>query len=241
MREVLRLLTSLQQTDTDLKILANRLAAGPQRVAELRRTAEELKLNLQAARNAITEHHKQYKLAEVELRGTEEKINSYTAQMYSAKTNEQYKAFLKEIEAQRRLAAAIEDRMITLMEELEILEAKAAAAEKQTAEVNADVTRKLELLETEQRELQERISSQQARRAEIVAALPPEILRRYERIKASKSGVAVASTGGGRCSGCLSPIPPQRLLEIESAERLFVCEACGRILVPPDEFSTDSK
>lgn len=239
MKEVFRLLTSLQQADTDLKTLTSKLAAVPERISELRRTVGQLRADLQVARQAIIDHHKQYKLAEVELRGAEEKINSYSAQMYSAKTNEQYKAFLKEIEAQKRLVAAIEDRMIALMEGLEALEAKAAATEKQTAEVDADVVQKIELLEAEQQELQARVAAQQARRAELAASLPAETLRRYERIRASKSGVAVAFTSGGRCSGCLSPIPPQRLLEIESAVRLFVCEACGRILVPPDE-SPDS-
>ncbi|MBM3314619.1 hypothetical protein FJY71_02075, partial [candidate division WOR-3 bacterium] len=148
MKQVFRLLVDLQQTDTELKALNDKHAAVPGRIAELRRSAEELKAGFEATRQSIVEHRKQYKLAEVDLRSAEEKAGTYSVQLYAAKTNEQYKAFLKEIEAQKRLASQVEDRMLSLMEKLEALESGVKATEKQTAEVDVDVARKVALLET---------------------------------------------------------------------------------------------
>jgi predicted nucleic acid-binding Zn-ribbon protein len=225
-------LLALQQLDADLRTLRDKAAAIPRRIEELRRAAAELKAGLDAAKHDILEHRKQYKLAEVELKAAEEKAGSYSVQLYSAKTNEQYKAFLKEIETQKRLSSEIEDRMIVLMEEIEGLDRKVKAAEKQAGEVDLDVAAKVKLVETEQAEIDSAVAVRDRQRSSIVEALPPEVVKRYERIRASKGGVAVASTRGGRCNGCLSPVPAQRLLEVGRCDRMFLCEACGRILVP---------
>ncbi|MEO0077369.1 MAG: hypothetical protein ABIK86_00010 [candidate division WOR-3 bacterium] len=230
-KEQSRLLWQLQQVDRELKTLRTRHDEVPERLKELERVAAELRSGLETTRQAIVEQRKKYKLAEVELRASEEKAAGYSVQLYSAKTNEQYKAFLKEIEAQKRLKSEIEDRMIALMEELEDLERRARIAEKESAEAEADAGRKAAALEAERQELAAAIAEREKRRVEIAQQLPAELIRRYERVRASKGGVAVASVEGNRCNGCLSPIPPQRMLEIEREDRLFLCEACGRILV----------
>lgn len=230
-REQARLLWQLQQVDRELKTLRTRHDEVPERLRELERMAAELRSGLETTRQAIVEHRKKYKLAEVELRAAEEKAAGYSVQLYSAKTNEQYKAFLKEIEAQKRLKSEIEDRMIVLMEELEELERRVQAVERESREAEADAGRKAAALEAERNELAAAIAEREKLRAEIAGQLPTDLIKRYERVRASKGGVAVASVEGDRCNGCLSPIPPQRMLEIEREDRLFLCEACGRILV----------
>ncbi len=224
-------LWALQQVDSELKTLRARLEGIPERIAGLKKAAADLRSGLESARTGIVEHRKQYKLAEVELRNAEEKINSYSVQLYSAKTNEQYKAFLKEIETQKKLKSEIEDRMILLMEETEELDKQARAAEKRLAEVEADTARKVAMLEAEEKEVRAAVAERETLRERLIAELPADILRRYERIHASKAGVAVSVIRKDRCSGCLSPIPPQRIVEIERADRLYICEACGRIII----------
>jgi len=89
-------------------------------------------------------------------------------QLYSAKTNEQYKAFLKEIESQKRQKNSIEDRMIVLMEETEALDRKVKQNERDSAELDSETTRKVEMLENEKKEIEAAIatdsSSAKARR-----------------------------------------------------------------------------
>ncbi len=216
----------------DLKNLRERLNDIPRRIQELTRTIDETKKSLEIGRQTITEHKKQYKLAEVDLRSAEEKIATYSVQLYSAKTNEQYKAFLKEIEAQKRMKNEIEERMITLMEKIEEVEKQIKNSEKDIAEIEVTTTAKIDALEKEKTELMAAIAEREKMRAEIATNLPDELLRRYERIRTSKGGLAVTTTENGRCNGCLSPIPPQRLLEIERQDKLYLCESCGRILLP---------
>ncbi|MEO0004553.1 MAG: hypothetical protein ABIK47_02395 [candidate division WOR-3 bacterium] len=225
-------LRALQEIDTELKNLQERLADLPRRVEELKKAVTNAQVELEVKKKALPEQRKRYKLAEVELHATEEKIATYSVQLYSAKTNEQYKAFIKEIETQKKLKDEIEEKMIALMEEIDKLEKEIKELEKSVAEIEKETQSKLQVLEAEREELVKAISEREKRREDVARLLPPDILRRYERIRASKGGLAVATTENERCSGCLSPIPPQRILEIERQNRLYLCEACGRILLP---------
>jgi len=231
MKENFSRLWSLQQLDSELKTLAGKLETIPARIESLKKQIGEARQEFEQTKQALVEHRKQYKLADVELRAAEDKINGYSVQLYSAKTNEQYKAFLKEIETQKKIKNAIEDRMIVLMEETEALDQKARAGERQVAELESEHLGKIQLLEAEQAELVAAIEERQARRTQVAQSLPGELLKRYERVKANKAGMAVAPIRKERCSGCLSPIPAQRIVEIDREDRVYICEACGRILV----------
>ncbi|MFO7649783.1 MAG: hypothetical protein R6X13_00375 [bacterium] len=231
MKQRYQQLWALQQIDGELKTLTTRLESIPTRITELKKAAADLKAGLDSARAGIVEHRKLYKLAEVELKAAEEKINNYSVQLYSAKTNEQYKAFLKEIETQKKLKSGIEDRMIVVMEETEVLDRQAKTDEAKFGELDVDTSRKVGLLESEQVELQAAVDERRTLREKLIAELPADILKRYERIRQNKAGIAIATVQKERCSGCLSPIPAQRIVEIEREDRLYICEACGRIII----------
>lgn len=235
MKESFQHLWALQQLDIELRTLTEKLGQIPSRVDDLKKAAAAIKADLDQAKLDITDHKKQYKLSEVELKGTEEKVAAYSVQLYSAKTNEQYKAFLKEIDAQKKQKSSIEDRMILLMEETEALDRKVKDNEKKSAELDAETARKVELLENEKKELEAAIATRREQRETTVTAIPADLLKRYERVRASKGGIAVATVRKERCSGCLSPIPAQRILEIERQDHLYLCEACGRILIVEQE------
>ncbi|MGQ9707297.1 MAG: zinc ribbon domain-containing protein [bacterium] len=235
MKEHFSNLRALQEIDIELKNLNERLTELPRRVQELNRIIESARVALETRKQALPEHKKQYKLTEVDLRSTEEKIATYSVQLYSAKTNEQYKAFIREIETQKKLKIEIEDKMIALMEEIDRLEKEIKEQEKAFVETESEIKKRLMVLEKERQEMVNAIDEREKRRAEIAMLLPPELLRRYDRIRVSKGGLAVTSTEHERCNGCLSPIPPQRLLEIARQDKLYLCEACGRILVPAPE------
>jgi predicted nucleic acid-binding Zn-ribbon protein len=234
-KESFQHLWTLQRLDTELRTLNDKLSQIPSRVDDLKKAASAIRSELDQAKVDIVEHKKQYKLCEVELKGTEEKVAGYSVQLYSAKTNEQYKAFLKEIDGQKKQKNSIEDRMIVLMEETEALDRKVKENEKKNSELESETTRKIEMLEAEQKEIEAAIATRQQQREATAAEIPAELMKRYERVRASKGGIAVATVRKERCSGCLSPIPAQRILEIERQDHLYLCEACGRILIVAQE------
>jgi len=226
-------LWTLQQLDNELRTLEEKLVQVPVRMQDLRRAAATVKAELDQAKVAIIKHKKQYKLSEVELGAAEGKIQEYSVKLYKegSKSNEQYKALLKEIEYQQKLKRDTEEQMITLLEETEALDRRVRENEGESVELDAETERKILLLEAERKELEVAIAERRAQRQATAAEIPVEMLKRYERISSSKGGKAIATVRKERCSGCLSPIPAQRIIEVERQDRLYLCEACGRMLI----------
>ncbi|MEL6821137.1 MAG: C4-type zinc ribbon domain-containing protein, partial [Calditrichota bacterium] len=86
----------------------------------------------------------------------------------------------------------------------------------------------LEEIDKLTREEEGRLSTE---RENVAGLLDKRQLRQYERIRKARSGIAVASVQRNSCGGCFAAIPPQRIVEIRSGERLIKCEYCGCILV----------
>ena len=57
------------------------------------------------------------------------------------------------------------------------------------------------------------------------------LLKRYEALRAAKSGTAVVSVLRAACGGCFTQLPPQQVAEVRKRERIQSCESCGRYLV----------
>jgi predicted nucleic acid-binding Zn-ribbon protein len=227
-------LWALQRLDSELDTLRVKVEEIPRKIEGLNLTVSAEKQELEECRKKIIDLKKNYKLAEVDIKEADGQIGAKSGQLYSAKTNEQYKAFLKEIEHLRHTKSAGEEKMIVLMEQLEQAEARAKALEHEVKDVEGETVERVRTLERELGEFQQAIATREAEREKAREGIDKDIVTVYERIRKNKRGVAVVSSASNRCGGCLNPLPPQMTVEIGRKDRLHFCEHCGRILVPPD-------
>lgn len=139
-----------------------------------------------------------------------------------------------EIAALGRRITVLEDRELEIMEQVEPVEASlseltAAAAQGRLAQ--SDAAQRVTVSEAE---LAVALDEETARRAEAVAAVPPDLLAGYEKLRSGLGGVGVARLVGTQCGGChltLSAMEAARLRKLPEHE-VAHCEECGRILVP---------
>lgn len=82
-------------------------------------------------------------------------------------------------------------------------------------------------------ELDAKISAEQNARAELVSALPKELIDLYEKVKTDHGDVGAALIHRGACQGCHIAIDATELTRIKSlpTETVVRCEECRRILV----------
>ena len=107
---------------------------------------------------------------------------------------------------------------------LEELNNQISELKKELEEDNALLTELNKEHETEEIELNEK-------RNKLTPKLKEDIRFLYEKINGTYKGEAIAVVRKGNCSGCYNSIPPQRVLEIKSAEDIYQCQSCGRILI----------
>jgi uncharacterized protein len=231
----LKTVIELQKVDLKIAELAERIAQYPARIEAL---ASALKQFIQAheeRKGRLAASQKQRRDLEGEIQLIREKISRHKDQLYEVKTNEQYKAMLKEIEGEEAKARGVEDRILEKMIEAEelqkqisdaaaLLEGEKARVERETRELDAH--READLRERE---------GLRVERKQLDAALGETVRSIYERVRAGRHGVALAEARDGFCTGCNISLRPQAYNEVRTNEMLVTCENCSRILyyVPP--------
>lgn len=231
MKETLLKLQGLQKIDNEISQLLKEKEEIPKRIEYFNGLIKEAKEELRREKENIVDLKKRYKESELDLSSCEEKIQKYSIQLYSAKTNEEYKAFLKEIETQKRLKEETEERMLQIMEDMENSEKAIKEKEMSVLEKEREMNSKIEEEKSRLGKILSDIKEREVDRETLTKTLEKNILEIYERIRKNKNGLAVVKIEKDRCGGCLNPLPTQLILEVKKSEKIHFCEYCGRILV----------
>jgi uncharacterized protein len=142
-----------------------------------------------------------------------------------------------EIETLERRISDLEDAELEVMERLE-------SAQTRLDQLLASVTEYDEGLQTLEKrrdaataELDAEAGAAQAERERVVSGIPDDLVRLYERLRASHGGVGAAPLVRRRCQGCQLELTAADLQRIATADEdeVLRCEECQRILVRTGE------
>jgi len=227
----LPILSDLQQRDSRIAALEAEAARLPRQAAAIEAALTEAKKSVEALRARQDKARKELRAKEQDLEVVAVKRAKSETRLYEVKTNKEYSAVLVEIDEIKQEKAEIEEQILGLMElgervALDIREAEQVhgGREEQARLEVAEVGKRLAGVEEE-------LARARAERAGRAAELPPALLSDYDRIRKARGGVAVATVGASAvCSACRVTIRPQAIQELRAAERLMLCENCGRFL-----------
>jgi hypothetical protein len=229
----------LQRLDTRIVELKQEIAALPRHIAEIEKALVSHQRKLEADQAALSANQKERRKLEGDIQLIEQKISKFRDQMNTSKkiTNEQHRAFQKEIEWCENEIRKAEDRILDLMGEAEPLEANvrqaAAALEDERRQVEREKKAARERSALDERQLDQCL----AERRETASALSPRIAVVYERVRRKHGNLVVADGSEGRCSACRISLRPQFFQDLKAASEPLPCESCGRLLyiAPPPE------
>ncbi len=234
----LKLVVRLQEIDNRLAELAREIASLPKHIAEIEKKLVAHERKLDADRAALAANQKERKKCESDVPVQDQKISKLKDQMLTAKTNEQYGAFQKEIEFCQKEIRKLEDRILELMAESEPLEKNVKAAEAALKDEKAQVEAEKGLARERTAVDQKAAGELQTERASIAKEVTPATYQQYERVRKGRRGVAVAEVVDGRCTACFMVLRPQYYQDVKRTESILFCESCQRILYynPPQSF-----
>lgn len=232
MKEKLAALYTLQQLDSALDALKKQYAAlDPGRAEETTYRAaktahDEAEASLHATTTALRD-------AELEQKTVEAKRSEYETRLYggSIRVPKELQAMQEEVEMLGRQRGKLDEKILALMDELEGVRAREAETRQTLTEAEAalrarraDYKQKAEQMQAQARELA-------AQRKQALAAVAPDLLRRYESLRAAKGGVAIAPLeDNNACGGCKMGLPSQLVHRVRVGTTLEFCDNCGRIL-----------
>lgn len=231
MEEKLTKLYLLQKVDRSLDELEEMKGDLPAEVAglEARVSGQENHIHEleQTIKQALIDRDK----ADLEAISQREKIEKYKTQQYQVKSNRQYDALTREIDAAQVRIIQLEKDIETSEGKMNVAREDLEKAKAQLEEIVKELNEKREELEDVSRTNEDEELRLKHEREKLVVRIDRIDLSIYERIRKAKSGIAVVPVKRNACGGCYNAVPPQKVLELRKNNRIFTCEHCGRILV----------
>jgi uncharacterized protein len=230
MNEALNALYELQRIDSALAV-ANRKyqALDPGRAEQS--AAESAKAVHERMVRAHQDTARDLQDAELELKSIESKKVDYEYKLKSGKGNwKELQQFEHEVEALGRHRNMLDERILTLMDQLE--ERRLAEEESKRAMEQAEkaLVAKQAAYKSDSRTLAAQIKTLTAAREEKAGATAAPLLKRYEAIRVSKQGVGISKVDGDSCGVCHTNLPSEVVESVIKTERLETCPNCGRLL-----------
>lgn len=230
MEQQLGLLIQLQEIDLKIRSLQDRKKAFPEVFASLERRRSENKDNLDKTRTALETAQKNKRDRDKDLEAGAQKVEKLKARTPEIKTNKEYQALLKEIESAEQENKTIEDDILVLMEKIDAAASSIKAAEAGAREEEAAVAAEQKEQEASLAGVEEELEAAVQQRQAAATSIKAPVLGQYQKLLATKGGMAVAEARGEACSGCFMSIPPQVFVNVKKNESLINCPNCGRIL-----------
>ena len=240
LRQQLALLYQLQERDSELLSIHQKLQEIPRQIAQLEAgvTKHEEDTAAKSAELADVETEQRSKNAELEMNA--EQREKYKNEQRSVPSNDAYTALERQIEYLDEKDEEAEDVLLNLMEDHDRLKAELVELEtkvneeKKKADTNTEQLR--QELQTLEAERDEKMKARKAFLPKIDKVRRDEYHRWMKAQMSSQSGAARAKAGfialgkDGTCSTCRIAIQPQTLKEAQKYEKLVYCSSCKRLL-----------
>ncbi len=221
----------LQELDRIISELRGEIASLPKQIAEIEKALGSRLKKMEADKGVLAANQRARQKLDGEGKDHQQKISKLKDQMLSAKTNEQYRAFQKEIDYCETEIRKCEDQALQLMEEADGLAKSVKAGEVALGEAKR-------VVDERKKEAAARIDGAKAdlarflaERAALTASISKPLLATYERLhKRMRDGRVVAKVTESTCMGCNITIRPQYLADLKLGNDILACENCRRIL-----------
>lgn len=169
------------------------------------------------------------------LEGLQDRLERIQARLYSgAITNvKEMEAAEEERTVTERSIAESEDELLEVMVTAEEIDEALAKGRQIVGKLEDQRRADVAALTAKVEDARGELLTLSPRRSEMTAAISPPILHRYETLRSSKGGMAVARVERGLCSGCRMALTTSELQRVRSTADPMSCGSCRRLLYLP--------
>ncbi|MDP6778123.1 MAG: C4-type zinc ribbon domain-containing protein [Candidatus Latescibacteria bacterium] len=236
MKESLLRLLDLQQIDSEIDKLRRSQEEYPDQIAQIERQLAQDREQIDQKKAVIADIEKSRRSMEGELETITADLKKHQDRLYEVKTNREYDALQHEIEALQSRVDEHETGILEGIEQNEDLEARLGEEEEIQKEQETEQLAEIKELQSQLDSVEDDVKTWETKRKAVEDQIERRALSAYGRIRGVvRGGVAVVQIVKGACGGCFRQLPPQRLVEVRTQERIIRCENCGRIVVWGEE------
>ena len=221
----------VQDKDVEINDLLALQKKLPVNLSSLKDQLEKAGKELEMAKEKLKAYQVDRKKFELEVDASVEKRQKLETQLMTVKTNQEYKAFEKEIYGIKVNTQKLENEVLRLMEEVEAQEAVVKEKEGIYKEEQEKFRIKEQEIQEQIKKSQEDVKQVRSDREHLAKDINSVLLKRYEKIMGRMKGKVIVPIVDRNCKGCHTLLPPQVVVNVRRSHDLTICENCGRILI----------
>ena len=224
-------LYALQEVDLDLDRVYRALEMAEEEM-KVEISIENLESSLQEEQERLQEAELLQRDNQIDIETRRERTETLETQLYDGSMIN-----ARDLEALQREAASVrllleQDEAMSLELSIQVEEARS-----RSGNLNQQLAETRALWESQQVQLNQRVEELRAEQGEyekqrelLAARFDPATLQRYETLRKSKGGRAVAKVERDLCQGCRMSLPTQLRQRVKSGRQTVNCASCGRML-----------
>lgn len=227
-------LLSLQSLDMELRGIETKIATFPSEKARITAEAKESESKVLAVRNELQTLQLKIKNTEGKAAAVQEEVQKLRIQSGAIKKNNEYQAMMSVISSKEEEQSALETEALSLMEGIEPLKVKLAAAEKQHASVIKNLREEVAELKEYAESLKQKYKETKSLRDAHEQNVSQNSLEIYKKLIADKKGEALVPVTDGACGFCRLKLTPQTINNAKRGD-IALCDNCSRMIYIPDQ------
>ncbi len=235
--EQIKKLVELQEIDSEMINLENRLVEAPKYMEELQNRYDKMKAAKDDLEDSVSMLRKQKQKLEADAEEDSNKIKKSKNKLMMVENSKEYHAMLREMDSMEKTNRMREEELSLLVEDLQNQEARLEDMNKELESLKEELAQQKESFSHEEKEIKDRIEVLKSQREQACSRVPEPILARYNFIRERLHNPVIVSVSNGVCKGCNISIPPQAFIELQKGEQILSCPNCQRLIFWEDHFS----
>ena len=227
----IRQLYALQEVDLDIDRVVQALSQAEEEL-KTEVSIENLETTLQAEEERLKEVEAQQSENQIETETRRERSESLESRLYDGTTinARDLESLQHEAASARRQLDQNEAMSLELSIQIEASQTRCAQLSIELNEVKSVWEAKRDELNRMLADLRSEHSHYQKQRETLAGQVDQSALRRYETLRKSKGGRAIAKVERDLCQGCRMSLPTQLRQRVKSGRQTVTCSSCGRML-----------
>ena len=230
MQEQLELLRDLQELDLELIEKRKEKSKLEAEQSTISADLDKVQVMVDSLNADIQELEDQRKDLAQDLLVEEGNIKRAEERLPTIKTQKEYVALLKEVDAAKKMNKDIQEKIERLDEQMATLSADRDEKANELAELNSSVEGRQSEITSAIEGCDNVLNDGDDKRDAFLEQLPTSLRKRYEMLLDRRAGIAIVEARQGTCLGCNMNLPPQLFNSLFNSPEIQSCPHCNRML-----------
>jgi len=230
LNELTEKLVSLQEIDLLIDGIDNEIKQEQDELDKRISALADRESRISTLDETINELEKERRTLEDEMSDKIGHVKERQSKMMQVQTSREQTALLKEIEDAKRNVKENEEKIVSIMEQVEKLTAEVTEEKNVMKADKSLVSEETEKVGSAIDSLNKGKKTKQNKRDKQAQAVETPRIRKYDLLRDRRNGLAIVNVLDGVCQGCFMNLPPQQYNMLLRGDQLLECPSCQRLI-----------